>query len=37
MEDRKLRRLKEVLSVPTHSRQEDLMIEYLEKTLTEKG
>ncbi len=37
MEDRKLQRLKEVLSVPTHSRQEDLMIEYLEKTLTEKG
>ena len=37
MEDRKLQRLKEVLSVPTHSRQEDLMIEYLEKTLSGKG
>ncbi len=37
MEDRKLQRLKEVLSVPTHSRQEDLMIEYLERTLSEKG
>jgi di/tripeptidase len=37
MEDRKLQRLKEVLSVPTHSRQEDLMIEYLERVLLEKG
>ena len=37
MEDIKLQRLKEVLSVPTHSRQEDLMIEYLEKTLSGKG
>jgi len=37
MEDRKLQRLKEVLSVPTHSRNEELMIEYLEKVLTEKG
>lgn len=37
MEDRKLQRLKEVLSVPTHSRQEDLMIQYLESVLSEKG
>ena len=37
MEDIKLQRLKEVLSVPTHSRQEDLMIEYLERVLLEKG
>ena len=37
MEERKLQRLKEVLSVPTHSRQEDLMIEYLERVLLEKG
>jgi len=37
MEDKKLQRLKEVLSVPTHSRQEDLMIEYLERVLLEKG
>lgn len=37
MEDRKLQRLKEVLSVPTHSRNEDLMIEYLEGVFTEKG
>ena len=37
MEDRKLQRLKEVLSVPTYSRQEDLMIEYLERVLIEKG
>jgi len=37
MEDRKLQRLKEVLSVPTHSRKEDLMIEYLEKVLVQKG
>jgi di/tripeptidase len=37
MEDRKLQRLKEVLSVPTYSRQEDLMIEYLERVLIKKG
>lgn len=37
MEDYKLQRLKEVLSVPTHSRKEDLMIEYLEGVLTDKG
>ena len=37
MEDSKLNRLKEVLSVPTHSREEDLMIEYLETVLTKKG
>ncbi|MCK5642558.1 MAG: hypothetical protein KAJ19_17250, partial [Gammaproteobacteria bacterium] len=37
MEDRKLQRLKEVLSVPTHSREEELMIDYLEEVLTEKG
>ena len=34
---RKLQRLKEVLSIPTHSRQEELMIAYLEDVLTEKG
>jgi len=33
----KLTRLTEVLSVPTHSRNEKLMIEYLQKVLTEKG
>lgn len=33
----KLNRLKEVLSVPTHSRNEKLMVEYLQKVLTEKG
>jgi hypothetical protein len=33
----KLDRLKEVLSVPTHSRDESRMIAYLEKVLTEKG
>lgn len=37
MENKKLNRLKEVLSIPTHSRSEGLMIEYLERTLTEKG
>ena len=37
MEDRKLQRLKEVLSIPTHSRHEELMIAYLENVLTEKG
>jgi len=33
----KLNRLIEVLSVPTHSRNEKLMIEYLQKVLTQKG
>jgi len=33
----KLNRLKEILSVPTHSRNEYLMIEYLKNILTEKG
>jgi di/tripeptidase len=37
MEDNKLQRLKEVLSVPTFSRNEKLMIEYLERVLNEKG
>ena len=37
MTEDKLNRLKEVLSVPTYSRDEALMIEYLRKTLTEKG
>jgi tripeptide aminopeptidase len=37
MTENKLNRLKEVLSVPTHSRDEKLMIEYLQKVLTEKG
>ena len=37
MQDRKLQRLKEVLSVPTHSRNEELMISYLETVLSEKG
>jgi putative aminopeptidase FrvX len=37
MTEDKLNRLKEVLSVPTHSRNEKLMIEYLTKVLTEKG
>jgi len=37
MEDRKLQRLKEVLAIPTYSRNEELMIEYLEGVLTEKG
>jgi di/tripeptidase len=37
MNTEKLNRLKEVLSVPTHSRNEVLMIEYLKKVLTEKG
>ena len=32
-----LNRLKEILAVPTHSRNEALMIEYLQKVLTEKG
>jgi tripeptide aminopeptidase len=33
----KLNRLIEVLSVPTHSRNEKLMIEYLQNVLTQKG
>ena len=33
----KLNRLKEVLSIQTHSREEDLMIAYLEDVLTQKG
>jgi tripeptide aminopeptidase len=37
MEDKKLQRLKEVLSIPTYSRNEELMIEYLEQVLTDKG
>jgi tripeptide aminopeptidase len=37
MEDNKLQRLKEVLSIPTYSRDEKLMIEYLKSVLTEKG
>ncbi len=37
MEDRKLQRLKEVLSIPTHSRNEKLMVSYLQNVLTEKG
>lgn len=37
MTEDKLNRLKEVLSIPTHSRNEKLMIEYLQKVLTEKG
>jgi di/tripeptidase len=37
MEDRKLQRLKEVLSIPTYSRDEELMISYLKNVLTEKG
>lgn len=37
MKVEKLGRLKEVLAVPTHSRNEVLMIEYLKKVLTEKG
>jgi di/tripeptidase len=37
MEDNKLQRLKEVLSIPTYSRDEKLMIEYLTGVLTEKG
>ena len=37
MEDKKLQRLKEVLSIPTYSRNEELMISYLESVLTEKG
>lgn len=37
MTEDKLNRLKEVLSVPTYSRNEGLMIEYLKNVLTEKG
>lgn len=37
MKENKLKRLKEVLSIPTHSREEDLMVSYLEDVLTEKG
>lgn len=37
MNEEKLNRLKEILSVPTHSREEYLMIEYLKNVLTEKG
>ena len=37
MTEEKLNRLKEVLSVPTYSQDEKLMIEYLQKVLTEKG
>jgi len=37
MTENKLNRLKEILSIPTHSRNEKLMIEYLQKVLTEKG
>jgi tripeptide aminopeptidase len=37
MIENKLQRLKEVLSIPTSSQKEDLMIKYLEDVLTEKG
>lgn len=37
MEDRKLQRLKEVLAIQTHSKNEELMIAYLKEVLTEKG
>jgi len=37
MNELKLNRLKEVLSIQTHSREEDLMIAYLEGVLTQKG
>jgi di/tripeptidase len=37
MTDEKLNRLKEVLSIPTKSKNETLMIEYLHGVLTEKG
>jgi hypothetical protein len=37
MNELKLNRLKEVLSIQTHSREEDLMIAYLEDVLTQKG
>ena len=37
MTENNLNRLKEILSVPTHSRNEELMIEYLKGVLTDKG
>ena len=37
MTEEKFNRLKEVLAIPTHSQNEKLMIEYLQKVLTEKG
>jgi len=37
MNESKLNRLKEVLSIPTHSRDESRMIKYLCKVLNEKG
>lgn len=37
MEDRKLQRLKEVLAIPTYSKNEERMVEYLESVLTNKG
>lgn len=37
MTEDKLNRLKEVLSIPTYSQDEGLMIEYLKNVLTEKG
>jgi len=37
MEDYNLNRLKEVLSIPTHSRNEELMINYLREVLDGKG
>ena len=37
MTEEKFNRLKEVLSIPTYSQDEKLMIEYLQKVLTEKG
>jgi len=37
MTENKLNRLKEVLSVPTHSREEELMVQYLKGVLEEKG
>lgn len=37
MENTKLNRLKEVLSIPTHSRNEELMVNYLREVLDGKG
>jgi len=37
MENTKLERLKEVLAIPTYSRNEELMVEYLEGVLSDKG
>ena len=37
MENTKLNRLKEVLAIPTHSRNEELMISYLREVLDGKG